>query len=195
MQFGILDPSNLPGWSEQTAKPSEPGEFSGALKKRWFAGDITPADFLRFGRQLIGCCNQVYQGCEVELLRNRVVAIGYGTIEVSHGLEEVIHDPIDFRQMTEAEFGSLMASCRTLTVVVRPSVQRKELASSFGIMEWTRERPRTLFFESQVGLGGLEKQVLAAPRLRFRRVNQYREREGPGFDRVVRDYGRDLLGG
>jgi hypothetical protein len=124
--------------------------YHAVLKKR--LGYITADDFLKYARRFTVLCNEIYQGSVLELRRNKSVPLGFAVFAASQGVYEGnLGEVIDIVQLTPDSFREMFERSSSVVLDIRPEVSREDIRSSFAQIEWTRGRPRTIFFYAQQG--------------------------------------------
>lgn len=120
------------------------------LKKRF--GHITADDFLKYSRRFSVLCGEVYRGSNLELRINKGVPLGFAVLAANLGIwEGVPGEKLDVSQLTVDTFREIFARSSSVTLDIRPIIERDDIRLSFSQIEWTRERPRTIFLYAQDG--------------------------------------------
>jgi hypothetical protein len=129
--------------------------YYAVLKKRF--DRITADDFLLYARRLTALCDTVYGASRIEMSQNSGVPLGAADLNAaSQGVYEHLMPPgqkIGISQLTVDSFRQLFIGSDTMILSVYPIVARDDTQSSFAQIEWSRGRPRTIFFYAQGGGG------------------------------------------
>lgn len=124
--------------------------YHAVLKKR--VGHITAYDFLKYARRFSVLCNEIYQGSVLELRKNKRVPLGFAVFAASQGVYKGNPgEMIDVSRLTGESFREMFEHSSSMVLNVKPMVPRDDIRSSFAQIEWTRGRPRTIFFYAQQG--------------------------------------------
>ncbi len=122
-----------------------------AILKRRF-GRVTADDFLRYARRFTILCNQVYQGSKLELRRNKSIPLGFEVFLASQGgYEGEPGEVIDANRLTNDSFREMFEDSFSIVVNILPKLAREDILHSFAQVQWTRSRPKTIFFYAQQG--------------------------------------------
>lgn len=124
--------------------------YRAILKKR--IGRITADDFLKYASRFSILCNEIYQGSKLELRRNKGIPLGFDADLASRG--HYMGDPgevIGIDTLTADFFRETFKRSSSIVLSIKPTVSRDDIRHSFAKIEWTRDRPWTIFFYAQQG--------------------------------------------
>ncbi len=113
--------------------------YHAVLKKRF--GNITASDFLKYARRLVVLCDEIYQGSVLEL---RVPLDSF---------DRNFRETVEISTLTENSFRKVFKHSWSMRLTIRPMILSDEIRHSFAQIEWTRCRPRAIFFYAQQGEG------------------------------------------
>lgn len=121
--------------------------YQAFLKKRF--GNISAEDFVQYGLRFAALCDQIYQGSELKLFRNRSVPVGpLETFLEGSGIFGPEGELISLEENSQ-EFKNTFDTSLTATLNIHPASPSEDLSSSFAQMEWNRRKPKTIFFYAQ----------------------------------------------
>ncbi|HEX7456448.1 MAG TPA: hypothetical protein VF303_03200 [Candidatus Nanoarchaeia archaeon] len=131
--------------------------YHAIVRKR--LGCINTGDFLRCARRLVALCNKVYRESTITLRRDKrvwqeeePVPIGRTTVMVPQIQEDASSGEIlDVGVLDESRFEEIFQTANRITLRVEPRSATGDFEFSFAEMEWSREKPKAIYFYAQGG--------------------------------------------
>lgn len=125
--------------------------YRAVLKKRF--GRITANDFLKYASRFIVLCDKIYQGSELELLKDRSVPLNFTDLfAASQGLYKgEPGETLDISRITPESFRKIFKHSSSVVLDILPKVWREDIATSFAQVEWTYGRSKFISFYAQQG--------------------------------------------
>jgi hypothetical protein len=113
------------------------GDWHVVVKRRF--GAVTPQQFLNYGSRMLTIVRTVFADWNPKLIQNEGVPIGRAYVAATYdAYEGETGEEIDLTSCSPADFERRFQAARTMVLRINGSLG----------MQWTRERPKTLFFDS-----------------------------------------------
>lgn len=124
--------------------------YHAVMKKRH--GRVAAEDFPKYASRMVALCDEIYLGSSLELRKNKHIPLRLAAFAVSLDFhEDNSGEAVDIAQLTADSFREMFDSASSVVLDIRPRDFREDVRYSFAQVEWTREKPKAIFFYAQQG--------------------------------------------